>query len=395
MIRAFRQVFSVTVFGLKSIGRRRVAALTAAVGVAGVVGVFVAVLSIAEGVRAVMTVEGPDDRAIVVRKGANNEMSSGIDRETADLIADSPGVARTADGPLCSAELFVMVNLPKISSGTEANVPMRGIEPAGIPLRGDVQIVEGRMFERGKNELIVGSEAAQTFEGLTVGNTIALGHDRWKVVGIFKCGGGSSESELWTDAAVLQANYQREGYQSVHVRLTTPEAFDALRQSIDSNPRVQVDVMHYGEYMSASSDRLRTFIEEVGDSIAALMALGALFGAMNTMYSAVAARTREIATLRALGFGVFAVVFSVLLESVLVAATGGAFGATVAYLVFNGFHASTMNFGTFTQIAFAFRVTPTLMLQAAGITVLVGLLGGLLPAIRAARLPIAAALRAV
>lgn len=396
MINWFIQVVAVTVFNLRTILQRKGAAIAAAVGIAGVVAVLVSVLSIAEGFRAAMTVAGPDDVAIVLRSGADSEMTSGLSREETRLIADAPGVARTADGPLASPELFVIINLPKRSTGTDANVPLRGVGTAAAIVRGDLRIVEGRMFEPGRDEVIVGVGAARALAGLDVGNTFRVGQNTWTVVGTFAGGGGSAESELWTDSAVLQPAYHRgDSFQSVYVKLASPAAFQEFKDALTTNPQLKVKTLLLGEFLAEQSTMLTEFIQTIGYSVAALMALGALFGALNTMYSAVAARTREIATLRALGFGSSPIILSVMGEALLLALLGGGVGAMASYLAFDGFQASTINWQTFSQIAFAFAVTPKLLIAAVIWAAALGLLGGLFPAIRAARLPIASALREV
>ena len=389
------QVWTLTLFNLRTIPERKGAAIAAAVGIAGVVGVLVGVLSIAEGFRAAMRVTGPKDVVIVLRKSADTEMTSGITREEARLIADSPGVARGPEGPLASAELFVMVNLPKRSTGKDANVPLRGVEGPGAAVRGDIRIVEGRMFEPGRNEVIVGAGAATAFAGLEVGRTIRVAQSDWQVVGVFTGGSGATESEIWTDAAVLQPAFKREGFQSVYVKLESPEAFDTFRDALTTNPQLKVKAITQADFLAEQSTMLTMFIQTIGIGVAGLMALGALFGALNTMYSAIATRTREIATLRALGFGSSPIVLSVLFESLAIALLGGAVGATAAYLAFDGFQASTMNFQSFTQVAFSFAVTPKLLIAAMIWAAAIGLIGGLFPALRAGRLPISTALREV
>jgi putative ABC transport system permease protein len=388
------QVVSVTKFGLMSIPQRRGAVAAAVIGIAGVVAVLVGVLSIAAGFQRVMAVSGSPDAAIVLRSGADTEMVSGFLRESTRVIADSPGVARNAEGPLASAELFVIINLPKRSTGMDANVPLRGVEPAAFQVRGNVKIIEGRMFERGKNEVLVGLGAAKEFAGLDVGAKMKVGRYEWPVVGIFSAGGGIAESEIWTDASVLQAAYNRgDSFQSVSARLTSPQAFQQFKDSLTSNPQLNVKVLRQSEYYAEQSSAVTKLITTLGFLIALLMAIGAVFSALNTMYSAVSARTREIATLRALGFGSGSVVVSVMLESLLLALAGGAIGAGLAYFVFDGFQTATMNWQSFSQVAFAFNVTPELLARGVVWSVLIGLVGGLFPAIRAARLPIAAALR--
>jgi putative ABC transport system permease protein len=388
------QVVSVTHVNLRSIPERRGAALAAAVGIAGVVAVFVGVLSIAEGFRAAMKVGGAADVAIVLRSGADTEMTSGLNRDETRLIDDAPGVARDTNGPLTSSELFVIINLPKRSTGSDANVPFRGVSQAAMAVRGDVKIVEGRPWSPGRNEIMAGVGAAREFAGLDLGKKIRIGQTDWEVVGIFSGGGGSAESEIWTDAAVLQPAYHRGNtFQSVYAKLTSPGAFNQFKDALTTNPQLKVKVVPQAEFLADQSSMLTKFIETIGFFIAAMMALGAIFGALNTMYSAISARTREIATLRALGFGTSPVILSVMLESLAIALVGGAFGAAVAYFAFNGFKTSTINWQTFSQIAFAFRVTPPLLIGGVLWAVTIGLIGGLFPAIRAARLPIAAALR--
>lgn len=394
MINWLAQVASVTLFNLRTIPERRGASIAAIVGIAGVVAVLVGVLSIAEGFRAAMTISGPDDIAIVLRSSADSEMTSGLSREEVRVIGDAPGIARNADGPMASSELFVMINVPKRSTGTDANVPLRGVERAATAIRGNVTFVEGRNFELGRNEVIVGAGAARAFSGLDLGSTLRVGQNDWKVVGIFTGGGGAAESEVWTDAAVLQPAYQRgDSFQSVYAKLASPDAFSQFKDALTADPRLKVKVVRQGEYLAEQSTMLTGFIQGIGFFIAGLMALGALFGALNTMYSAVAGRTREIATLRALGFGAAPVVLSVMFESLVLAVMGGVLGAAFAYFAFNGFTASTINWQTFSQIAFAFAVTPQLLVTAIIWAAIIGLLGGLFPAIRAARLPIASALR--
>jgi putative ABC transport system permease protein len=341
-----------------------------------------------------MTVSAAPDGTIVLRSGADSEMVSGLGRDQTRLIADAPGVARNAQGPLASAELFVIINIPKRSTGLDANVPLRGVENAAWQVRDNMKIISGRMFEWGKNEVIIGAGAAREFAGLDVGSTIKVGRFEWPIVGIFSANGGAAESEIWTDAKVLQDAYHRgDSFQSVYAKLNSPGAFQEFKDSLTSNPQLNVKVVRQSEYYTEQSETITRLITTLGFLIAFLMAIGAVFGALNTMYSAVAARTREIATLRALGFGGSAVVVSLMLESLLLALVGGMIGGGLAWLAFNNFHTSTMNWQSFSQIAFAFKVTPELLVRGIVWSALIGLIGGLFPAIRAARLPIAAALR--
>jgi len=388
------QIAAITLSNLRTLPERRGAAIAAAVGIAGVVTVLVGVLSIAEGFRHAMTVSGLADVAIVLRSGSDSEMTSGLGREDTRLIADAPGVAHKDRDPLSSSELFVVINLPKRSTGTDANVPLRGVSSAAFAVRGNMTLVAGRRFEPGRNEVVVGAGAARQFAGLEVGKTIRLGQNDWAVVGIFSADGGVAESEIWTDAAVLQPAYHRgDSFQAVYVKLTSPAAFQEFSDALTTNPQLNVKVVRQSDYYAEQSTALIGFIKFIGYVIGVLMALGALFGALNTMYSSVAARTREIATLRALGFGSGPVIISVLLESVALALLGGVIGAAGAYLAFDGFTTSTLNWQTFSQVAFAFKVSPQLLVRAIVWAAFIGVFGGLFPAFRAARIPIAAALR--
>jgi putative ABC transport system permease protein len=394
MINWLSQIASITKFGLLSIPQRRGSVLAALLGIAGVVGVLVSVLSMAAGFKHTMTASSSVDSAIVLRSGADNEMSSGLERADTRLIADTPGLARNSDGPLASAELFVIINLPKRSTGTDANVPLRGVEQQAFHVRDKLKIVQGRAFEPGKNEIVVGVGAAQEFAGLEVGKKLKLGRNEWDVVGMFSAGGGAAESEIWTDATVLQGLYHRgNSFQSVYVKLASPGAFQQFSGAVTNNPQLSVKTIRQDDYYAEQSTMLTTLITTLGVLIASLMAIGAVFGALNTMYNSVSARTREIATLRALGFGRGAVIVSVMFESIAVALAGGVLGAIIAYVAFNGFHTSTVNWQSFSQVTFAFRVTPELLIRGIVWATLIGLIGGLFPAVRAARLPIAAALR--
>jgi putative ABC transport system permease protein len=390
----FSQITAITKFGLMSIPQRRGSVAATVFGIAGVVAVLVGVLSIATGFKRAMASSGSADAAIILRSGADSEMVSGFGRPETRLIADAPGVARNEQGPLASAELFVILNTPKRSTGTDANVPLRGVEGAAMAVRDGMKIVEGRMFEWGKNEVIVGSGASGQFSGLEVGGSVKVGRETWPVVGKFTASGGLAESEIWTDAKVLQAAYKRgDSFQSVYVRLNSAGAFPAFKDALTANPRLNVKVQRQSDYYASQSETLSKLVTTLGYLIAALMAVGAIFGALNTMYSAVAARTREIATLRALGFGSAAVVIALMFESLVLALLGGAVGGGVAYAAFNNFQASTMNWQSFSQVAFNFAVTPQLLIKGIIWATLIGLIGGLLPALRAARLPIASALR--
>ena len=388
------QTIAVTGVTLRSIGQRLGSSTVAVIGVAGVVIVFTAVLSIAEGFKAAMTSAGDPRTVIVLRSGSDTEMTSGLSGEHARLITEAPGIERGPDGVHASPELFVIVGHPLKRSGTDANVPLRGISPAAFAVRPYVRLAEGRMFTPGTSEIVVGRAASQQFSGLTVGSTVRWGEGAWQVVGIFEAGGGVAESELWCDARVLQPAYRRgNSYQSVFLRLDSPDSLQKLKDALSTDPRLNVTAIKEQEYYAQQSRVLQTVIRTIGFAIAGLMGLGAIFGALNTMYSAVAARTREIATLRALGFGAMPVVISVLAESLLLSLVGGAIGGLLAWVAFDGYQTATMNWQSFSQVAFAFAVTPSLLVRGLLYAAVMGLLGGMLPAIRAARLPVVTALR--
>lgn len=397
MFRWLGQIFAITVFNLKNMRARLGASAVAVVGVVGVVLVFVALLSIAAGFQRTMADTGAPDSVLIMRTGATSEMLSGIGGDDARIIADVKGIARDENGKAqASAELFVIVDLPRRSTGSSANVPMRGVEAEAFGVRPDFRIVEGRNIAFGRSELVVGQGAAAAFAGLDIGNTLRLGDAEWTVVGIFETGGTVEETEVWCDARVLQPAYNRgNSFQSVHARLTSPEAFDDFKALLEADPRLNVEVERESEYYAGQSQVMTAVISSLGIAIGLLMGFGATFGALNTMYMAVASRTREIGTLRALGFGAGPVVVSVLVESILLALLGGVIGAGLAYLLFNGFQTSTLNFQSFSQVAFAFAVTPPLMAIGIAYALFMGMAGGLLPAIRAARLPVASALRSL
>jgi putative ABC transport system permease protein len=321
-------------------------------------------------------------------------MMSGLQRDATRIIAEAPGVRRGPGGPAASAELYVIVDLPKRSTGTDANVPLRGVQPAAFDVRDKVRIIQGRRFEPGRNEVVVGKAAASQFKGLDLGNHLRWGENEWTVVGIFEANGGLPESEIWCDVGVLQPAYRRGStFQSVYAKLDSPAAFTAFKDALTADPRLDVKVVREDEYYAAQSRTLTGLIRIIGAFITVVMGAGAVFAALNTMYAAVAARTREIATLRALGFRAGPVVISVLVESLLLALVGGVIGAVVAWVAFDGFQTSTLNWATFSQLSFSFAVTPPLIGLGIACSLLMGLIGGLFPAIRAARLPVATALR--
>ncbi len=394
MFNFIKQTMAVTMLNLRTIPQRLGSSGVAIVGIAGVVIVLVSVLSIAQGFAAAMQASGSPVRALVMRSGADSEMTSGLSGAEVYLIKPAPVLRRDGQTPVASAELYVIIDIPKISTDTSANVPMRGIQPQATTVREEFSIAEGRMFNFGTNEVIVGRGAVVNFKGLTVGSTIISGQNKWQVVGLFETGGSIAETEIWCDARVLQGVYRRgNSYQSLLARLDSSESFNTFRDWLTANPQVNVQVRREEEYYAQQSRALTSLIQTVGYGIAVLMGIGAVFGAILTMYTAVSTRSREIATLRALGFNTTSVVVSVLAESLALAAIGGLIGGVLAYLAFNGYQTSTMNFSTFSQVAFAFQVTPQLLGMGLFYALAMGLVGGLFPALRAARLPIPSALR--
>jgi putative ABC transport system permease protein len=395
MFNWFSQVAALTQFNLRTLPRRKGSAAAAMVGVAGVVAVLVGVLSIGQGFRKTMESTGAPDSAIVMRSGADSEMMSILGREDAHIISDAPGVARANGKALVSPELFVVVNLPKRSTHTDANVPLRGVEPPAFGVHDELHVTKGRMFEWGRNEVIVGRGAVNEFTGLDLGADLHFGQSVWKVVGIFEAAGGLPESEIWSDAAVLSPAYHRGAtYQAVKVKLASAGSYQKFKDALTSDPRLNVKVQRETEYYAAQSRMIVLLVTGLGGIISGLMAIGAIFGALNTMYTAVSARSREIATLEALGFGASPVIISILVESLVIALAGGVLGALLAWAAFDGYRAATLNWQTFSQVTFAFDVNPRLLTTGVVYALVIGFIGGLFPAIRAARLPLATALRA-
>jgi putative ABC transport system permease protein len=395
-MRGVNQVVQITAINLRTIPQRLGTSLVVVVGIAGVVGVLVSVLAMSEGFRYTLATTGRPNRVIMLRSGSDAELSSGVPREQAMLLATLPGVARDAEGrPLASAELMVMVDLPRRGETNPNNVPFRGVQPSAFAIRDELTIVEGRRFERGVREVIVGRKAARQFAGLTVGSRIGFRDSDWTVVGTFQSGGDVHESEIWADAEVAMSAFRRQGYQSVTATLTdgSDGGLAALRESISRDRRFSISVLREPEYYARQARVLSNLIDILGYAVATFMAVGAMFGALNCMYSAIASRQVEIATLRAIGFGGGPVVVSVMIEALLLALLGGAAGAALAYLYCNGASLSTLNFNTFSQVAFDFRVTRGLVGKGLLWALIIGTAAALLPAVRAARLPVTEALR--
>jgi len=391
---SFNQLLTVTGMNLRNLPSRIGTSLVAVIGIGGVVAVLVSLLSMGEGFRAALDLSGREDVAMILRGGSPDELSSSIGREEYNVIVLAPGIARDARGPIASGELYSIVDLPMRSTGTGANVPFRGVGERGPELRDGFGIVAGRMFQPGQNEVIVGRGAFSQFEGIDLGREVRWGTQTWKVVGVFEAGGSVSESEVWTDAVVLRGVYRRGNtVQSVRARLTSAAALQTVKANLERDPRLNLSVRSEQAFYADQSRILLALIKYVGTTIAVLMGVGAVFAALNTMYSAVSSRTREIATLRALGFGPAPVVASVLLESAVLGLLGGVVGGLLVYLGLNGYQATTLNFGSFSQLTFAFTVTPNLLVTGLWYSLILGVVGGLLPGIRAARMPVTTGLR--
>jgi putative ABC transport system permease protein len=382
------------VYNVRSVRQRWTSAIVAVLGIAGTVGVFVAMLAMANGFRATLVASGSPANAIIRRAGATSEMESAINLDQVRVIQDAPGVAASAAGPLVSAEVVVVANFPLRASGTDANVQVRGVSPRALEVRDSVRVARGRFFAPGLAELVVGRNVAATYVGFDLGSTIRFGGGTWTVVGEFDAGGSAFDSEIWCDASVLNQVYQRPQsvFQSATVHLTSPAALAQFKDAVTADPRLTVQVDREVSYYEKQSRQLTTLITVLGSLIAAVMAIGAVFGALNTMYSAVSERAREIATMRALGFGSGSVVTSFVFESLFIALLGGVLGC-LAVLPINGLTTGTMNWQTFSHLAFAFRITPGLLAAGLAFALLMGLIGGVPPALRAARRPVAVALR--
>lgn len=382
------QVLEITVMNLKNLPSRLGSSAVIVVGIAGVVGVMVAILAMAAGFRGTLDRGGEPDRAIVLRGGSDSELSSAVSIAEMNVVASMEGVE------LASGELYTVADVPKRSTGLDANLIVRGVTPAAFDLHQTVQVVEGRNFATGKSELIAGRGAHLEFAGIDIGSTLDVRGGEWTVVGIFEADGSAFESELWMDLAVAQSAFRRgESVSSMRVRVDSPARIPELAEQVENEPRLDLKLVGEEEYFAAQAGSLATQIEGFGVAIAIIMAIGALFAALNTMYSAVATRTVEIATLRALGFGNAPVVISVMIEAVALAILGGALGASISYLAFNGYTASTLNNASFSQIAFDFAVTPEIIATGLVWALGLGTVGGLFPALRAAWMPITAALR--
>jgi putative ABC transport system permease protein len=382
------------IYNLRSVRARWVSAIVAVVGIAGTVGVFIAMLALAKGFEKTLVSSGSPQNAIIMRAGSTSEMTGSVTLDQVKIIQDAPQVAREGNQPLVTPEVVVIADFPLKSTGTDANVQVRGVPETVLKVRNNVRVVEGHFITPGLSELVVGRNVPSTYSGLDLGSTVKFGGGTWKVVGIFDAGGSAFDSEVWADSRVLADVYKRPNYifQSVTARLTSPEAFTSFKDTLTSDPRMTVQADREIDYYAKQSRNLATLITVLGSLVAMVMGIGAVFGALNTMYSAVAERSREIATIRAIGFSSGSVVLSFIFEALLIAFIGGVIGCLAA-LRLNGVTTGAMNFQTFSHLAFAFSVTPALLGIGMIFALVMGLIGGVPPAIRAANRPVVAALR--
>jgi putative ABC transport system permease protein len=390
----FKQLVAVITMSLQTLPQRLGSSSVIVIGIAGVVAVLVSVLAMGAGFRHTLADSGRADRVIVLRGGSDAELNSNLTRTDVATISNAPGLAKDASGKaLLSSELVTVVNVPKVDTGTDANVTLRGVGLMLTEVRPELKIVAGRMFRPAVRELIAGAGAAKQFRGLTAGAVLHLRNADWTVTGIFTSNGDVHESELLADVDTVASSLERTGYSSAVGLLANAGEFSAFKDALTADPQVKVDVQREPEYYAAQSKALSNVINIVGNTVAIIMAVGAMFGALNTMYSAVAARGLEIATLRAIGFGALPVLLSVMIEALLLSLLGGVIGASLAWLFFNGHSVSTLG-GAFAQVVFNLTVTRALIVTGIVWACIIGLLGGLFPALRAARLPVAEALRA-
>jgi putative ABC transport system permease protein len=398
MSNTFTQIAAVTGMNLRNIPQRWSSSMVAVLGIGGVTLVLVALLSIAAGFKVALEGSGSEDVAIIMRAGSTNELSGGFGSDTVTVVSDAPGIKRDTTGgkntPILSPELYVLVDGRMRGKDASTNLPLRGVGQMAPQVRKSFKLAEGRMFREGTNEIIVGDGVVQQYEGLEVGKKVRWGNADWNVVGRFTDGGGIAESEAWGDTRVVQQAWRRgNSFQSIRAKLNDPGSLKTLKDSLTKDPRVRVGVQTEREFYADQQKLMSTIINTVGWALAIMMGVAALFAALNTLYNAVATRVREIATLRAMGFNGWAVMFSVLAEAMILGAVGGLIGGLLAFVAFNGMHSSTMNWASFSQMTFAFTVTPELMIKGIVYGIILTFIAGILPGIRAARLPITSGLR--
>jgi putative ABC transport system permease protein len=382
------------VYNLRSMRARWLSAIVAVLGIAGTVAVFCAMLALARGFRATLVQSGSPQNALIRRAGSSAELDGSVALDQVKVIEDAPGIAREDGQPLVSPEAVVIAGFNLKATGTSANVQVRGVSPMVLKVRPNIRIIEGRFFQPGLAELVIGKNVASTYENLEYGKSINFGGQTWNVVGVFDAGGSSFDSEVWADSRVLNQVYKRPEnlYQSLTVRMTSPDAFNQLKDNLTADPKLTVQVDRELDYYARQSQVLTTLITVLGGLVAVIMGIGAVIGALNTMYSAVSERSREIATMRAIGFAGSSIAISFIFEAMVIALIGGILGC-IFVLPLNGFTTGTMNMQTFSHLAFAFKVTPMLLVAGIIFALLMGIAGGVPPAVRAARRPIALALR--
>lgn len=384
----FEQIFSITGMNLRNIPSRWSTSLVVVVGIGGVVAVLVAMLAMATGLENVFSKSIASDRAIAVRTGSDSEMSSNLSLEAARIVATLDGVA------MATPELYVVADVPKKNTGTPANMVVRGVEQGSFDIRPEFELSHGRMFETGRNEVIVGVKALAEFAGLDIGSRLVVRDTAWEVVGVFETDGSVDESEVWADMTVVQSAFRRgQSITAVRVLLESIDRYDSVLALVEDDPRLPINLTREEEWYASQAESSTQVIRIFGVAVAVIMSIGAIFAALNTMYSAVTSRTFEIATLRAVGFRGGPILVSVLSESMALAIVGGLVGAALAYLAFNGFTVSTLSQQSFSMVAFEFSVTPTLIVQSLVLSVVLGFIGGIFPAFRAVFLPVTTALR--
>ena len=382
------------IYNVRSVRARWTSSIVAVLGIAGTVGVLLAMLAMADGFRHTLVASGSPSNALIMRAGSNTEMVGAVLLDQVQIIQSAPGAARGPDGPLVSPEVVVITPLPLKQTGTDANAQVRGVSGKALEVRPFVHMIAGRFFTPGLDEIVVGKNAESSYAGLDLGSSVRISGVTWKVVGIFDAGGSAFDSEVWCDAALLDQAYNRptSAFQSVTVHLPSPGDFPKFKDALTSDPRLTVSVDREQDYYEKQSEALAHFITVMGSFVAIVMGIGAVFGALNTMYSAVSERSREVATLRALGFSGSSVVLSFVFEALFIALVGGVVGCLFV-IPLNSYTVGTLNWQTFSHVSFSFRLTPTLFAIGICFSLFMGLIGGVPPAIRAARMPIAAALR--
>jgi putative ABC transport system permease protein len=390
------QIAAVTSMNLRSIPQRIWPSLATVVAIALVTAVLLGFLALANGFEKTLSGTGSDNVAIIIRKGAGGELNSVLTRDQQALMAEAPGIARTADGkPIVSGELYVVVDGKRRSTGAKGNLPLRGVGPDAISTRENISVVEGRMFTPGVAEIVVGKGIVSQFQGFDLGSTIRLGKQEWKIVGVFDAGGSAFESELWADAALMQSVYNRGStVQVVRARLASPDALKQIQDYSEADPRLKLDVRAEKDFYASQAGQVSNFVFYLGWPLAIAMSFGALAGALNTMYASVDSRLREIATLRAIGFGGLPAFVGTMAEALILALIGGLIGTLIVFLLFDGLSAATLG-GGFTQVVFTMQLSPALIVQGVILALIIGFVGGFFPALRAARAPLLAAFRAV